>query len=248
MARRHVGQDALVEPRVVAVEQQMDGRRLPIAPGAPAHLVELDFVERHVVEHHVADVGDVHALAERTRGHQDRKRVGAEQILDTLAFAAREARVVEADERRHLRGMFAQVAGHCHGLFARVDEHDGLLPRGNEIRQVVVARGHVAAVVEREVGAVGAVVDAHVDGQLAPDGANAFVVGRCRERQHRGVAQARNGFPDGCVSLALAGARQADMVRLVDDHEFHALSERERIGMPCQKLRRGQRDVDAAIG
>ncbi len=247
VARRHVGQDALVQPRILAVEQQMDGCRLAVAPRAAAHLVELDLVKRHVIEHHMADVGDVHALAERARGHQHRKRVGAEQILDALALAAREARVVETDERGHLRGVFAQVASHRDGLFARIDEHDGLLPRRHEVRQVVVARRHVAAIVEREVGPVGAVVDAHVDGQLAPDGVDAFVVGRGGEREHRGVAQAGHGLADGGVGLTLAGTRQADVVRLVDDDELHALGEGERIGVPRQKLRGGQGNVHAAV-
>ena len=38
------------------------------------------------------------------------------------------------------------------------------------------------------------------------------------------------------------------MVRLVDHHELDAPGVGERIGMPCQELGRGQRDVHAAVG
>ena len=36
----------------------------PIAPGAPAHLVELDLVKRHVVENDMPDVRDIYSLSE----------------------------------------------------------------------------------------------------------------------------------------------------------------------------------------
>ena len=166
----------------------MHAGRLAVASGAARHLVEFYLVEGHVVQHHMADVRDIHALAERAGGDEHQKRVGAEQLLDALALAARQARVVEADERRHLRRVLAQRAGDGHGLLAGVHEHHRLLAGCHQVGQVVVAAGHVAAVVQAQVRAIGGVEHACVDGQLAAHGLGALVVGRGGEREHRGVA------------------------------------------------------------
>ena len=89
MIGRHVLQDAVVVFHVRAPEQQMHARVLAVAPRTPAHLVELDLVVRQLEEHDVADVRNVHALAERRRGHEHRDRARAEQLLDTRALGAR---------------------------------------------------------------------------------------------------------------------------------------------------------------
>ena len=206
-----------------------------------------------MVQHHVADVGDVHALAESGRGHQHRQRVGAEQLFDTLALGACEARVVEADERRQLGHPLAQSARHGNRLLARVHVDDRLAARRDEIRQVVVAVLEVALVVHLEVGTRSRVVHAGVHRQLALDGGRHLVVGRGRKRQHRGslaagLGQLRNGGADGGVGHALARLRQADMVRLVHHDEAHAARGRELVSVPRKELGRGQHDVVGAVG
>lgn len=131
---RHVLQDAVVVLHVRAPEQQMHARVLAVAPRTAAHLIELDLVVRQLEEHDVADVGNVHALAERRRGHEHRDRARAEQLFDARALGARKARVVEADERCHLWHAFAQVAGERHRLLARGHVDDALLALRDERR------------------------------------------------------------------------------------------------------------------
>ena len=82
----------------------MHARWRAIATRAPAHLVELDFVIRQVVQHDVADIGDVDAFAKRRCGNEHRQMPLAEQVFDTLAFGARQPGIVEADHEGHLRG------------------------------------------------------------------------------------------------------------------------------------------------
>ena len=105
---------------------------LPVAARAAAHLVELDLVERQVVQHHVADVGDVHPFAEGRCRHEHRQRVRAEQLFDALALRARKACVVEADERCQLRHPLAQSARHGHRLLARIHVDHRLAARCHE--------------------------------------------------------------------------------------------------------------------
>ncbi len=106
----------------------MNRRGLAVAPRAAAHLVELDLVERQVVEHHVPDVGDVDPFTERGGRDEDHEVVVAEQILDHLAFATRKARVVKADEARELGDAAAQHARQRDRLLARVHVDDGFSP------------------------------------------------------------------------------------------------------------------------
>ena len=60
-------EDHPVELRVFRAEEQVHGGRIAVAATAAAQLIELDLPHRQVVEHHVPDVRDVHALAERAR-------------------------------------------------------------------------------------------------------------------------------------------------------------------------------------
>ena len=103
MIRRGVGQDALVDGGVSAPVEQMYPRRLPIAPGPTAHLVELHVAEGQMVQHHVPDVGDIHPFSEGRGGHEHLQVVATEQLLDALALVAGEPRVVEADHAGELR-------------------------------------------------------------------------------------------------------------------------------------------------
>ncbi len=77
-------EDQLVEPGVPVPEEGVDVRGRPVTTGPPRHLVELHRVERHVVVHDVADVRDVHTLAERARRHHARHVTLPERLLDRV--------------------------------------------------------------------------------------------------------------------------------------------------------------------
>ncbi len=244
---RHVGKQPIVDRLILAAEQQMHARRGAVTARSAAHLIEFDLVERHMVHDHMAYVRDVDAFAERRGRNEDQQLIVAEQLLDATTVRARKARIVETDEGSDLRCLLAQAARQDDGLLARVHEHDRLLARCHQVRQVIVARGDAATVVEHEVRTPRPVVNACLDGQLALDGGQAVIVGRRGERQHARVAQTRYRTPDARVGFALAGVRKPDVVRLVDDHEANAPRDGEGVGVPIKELRRGQHDVDAAV-
>ena len=185
MVGRHVSQDVLVDAGIGAPEQKMDARRPAVTPRTTAHLVKLDLVERQVVEHHMADVGNVDALSKRGGGHEHFERICSEQLLDALALGAGEACVVEADQRSHLRHALAQRPRHRHGSLAGVHVNDGLLTAGHEVGKIVVAILEVAPIVHLEVGTRSRIAHAHVHWQLAPDSVGNIVASRSGERKHR---------------------------------------------------------------
>ena len=63
-------EQALVNASVTRRIEQVNHGRLPVATGASAHLVELNAAKRHVIEHDMADIGQVHALT-KGRGRND---------------------------------------------------------------------------------------------------------------------------------------------------------------------------------
>lgn len=146
----------------------MDRGGLAVAAGAAAHLVELDGAERHVVEHDVADVWQVDALAERARGDDARERAGAERLLHAVALLAREAGIVERNALAQLGVCLPQRAGKHDGLLARVHVAHALLARARDRDERGLAVMQLALVVEHEVGAARVVHDDVVDaGKLA---------------------------------------------------------------------------------
>ena len=225
----------------------MHARVFAVAPRTAAHLVELDLVVRQLEEHDVADVGNVHALAERRRGHEHRNRARAEQLLDARALGARKARVVEADERRHLRHAFAQVAGERHRLLARGHVDDALLSLCDERRQVVAAIAQVALVDHVEVRAHGVVHHVPRHRKHAVDVAGDSLVRGCRKREHDRVAHLRDSASELRICGAMARARKADVVSLVNHDEADAAGSRELGGVAYKELRRCEHDVDRAI-
>ena len=129
----------------------MDHGGLSITAGTPAHLVELDGAKRHVVEHDMADIGQVDALA-KGRGRNDAAEASvSECLLHTAAIGTRKPGVIERDAGRAIGHALAQRLGKRHGLVARVDVDDGLLPRCHDGHQTVLAARKIAVVLELQV-------------------------------------------------------------------------------------------------
>ena len=57
-------EQALINTSVTRRIEQVNHGRLPIAAGTATHLVKLNRAKRHVVEHDMADIGQVDALTE----------------------------------------------------------------------------------------------------------------------------------------------------------------------------------------
>ncbi len=125
--------------------------RAPIAAGAAAHLVELDGAEGHVVQHHMADVRQVDALAKRRRRDYARKVAGAKRALHGSAVGAGEAGVVIRDPRPELGHAPAKSTAQRDGLLARVDVDHAFLTARNDGDQAVLSAAEVALVFELEV-------------------------------------------------------------------------------------------------
>lgn len=85
----------------------MDHGGLSVATGASAHLVKLNRAKRHVVEHDMANIGKVDALA-KGRGRDDAAEASVtKRLLYAMAVGARKARVVKGDMRRVVGNAFA---------------------------------------------------------------------------------------------------------------------------------------------
>lgn len=160
--------------------------------------------------------------AERRRGHEHRNRTRTEQLLDARALGTRKTRVVEADERRHLRHAFAQVAGERHRLLARGHVDDALLALRDERRQVVTSIAQVALVDHVEVRAHGVVHHVPRHGEHAVDVAGDSLVRSCRKREHNRVAHLRDSASELRICGAMARARKADVMSLVNHDEADA--------------------------
>ena len=248
MIRRGVGQDALVDGGVPAPVEQMHPRRLPIAPGPAAHLVELHVAEGQMIQHHVPDVGNVDPFPEGRGGHEHLQVVATEQLLDALALVAGEPRVVEADHAGELRHPPAQHARERHGMLAGVHIDDGLLARGHQGGQIVVAVRDVSLVVQVQVVASRLVDDRVLNGQYRIDVVGHGVVGRGGHREHHGVSEPGQRPVELGVGHALAGLGLADVVRFVHDDEPDAPRGRQLVGVEHEVLRRGEHDIETPVG
>ena len=111
MRGRCIVQNACVELRIALAEQQMDLCWLPVTSRTTSHLVELHFAERQVVQHHMANAGNVDPFAKGRGCHQHLQAALAEQRFHALSLGAREARVVETDKRGNVRLLLAEAAG-----------------------------------------------------------------------------------------------------------------------------------------
>lgn len=148
---RELGQNAIVVVHVALTEREVDGRRLAIAAGAAAHLVEFSIGERHCVQHHMAHIGNIDALAKRRRAHEHAEHVVAEQLFDAGALFTRKPSVVEADLHGDMRCERAKYARDVDRHSARVHIHDGLLARRDDIRQIRFFVACIAMVIKQQV-------------------------------------------------------------------------------------------------
>ena len=129
----------------------MDHGGLTIAAGTSAHLVELDGAKRHVVEHDMADIGQVDTLAKGGGRNDAAEASVSECLLHATAIGTRKPRVIERDMGCAIGHTLAQRLGERHGLVARIDVNDGLLPRRHDRHQTVLAARKVAVVLELQV-------------------------------------------------------------------------------------------------
>ena len=207
----------------------MNHGRLAVATGASAHLVELDGAKGHVVEHDMADIGQVHALT-KGRGRNDATEVSVtKRFLYAAAIGTREPGVIERDMGRTVWHAFAQRLGERHGLVARIDVNDGLLPRRHDRHQTILAARKVAVVLEPQV-----LAHRLVD-HRASNRQHAGKLGHDRSR--RGGRRSHNnrvaqGFEDiGHVEIgaAVAALGKAGVVRLIDNDKADAARTREAV-------------------
>ena len=124
--RRRVEIDQeLVERAIVLAVEQVNAARRAVAPGAPGLLIELGEIEVEMVEHDVAHVGQVDALAERRGRDDDAQPALAKEPLDLRALGVRHPAVIE----HHLVAeLFAQPLARPSSPRARVAVDDALLP------------------------------------------------------------------------------------------------------------------------
>ncbi len=75
----------LVDARIAIAKEQVDRRITTIATRPAGHLVELDVIERQVIQDDMLDIGNVDTLAEGARGDDAAQLPFPEGILDSLA-------------------------------------------------------------------------------------------------------------------------------------------------------------------
>ena len=85
----------------------MDHGGLAIATGAAAHLVKLNAAKRHVIEHDMANIGKVDALAKGGCRDDAAEAAVSKRLLYAMTVGARKARVVKGDMRRTVGNAFA---------------------------------------------------------------------------------------------------------------------------------------------
>ena len=197
-----------------------------------------------MVEHHVPDVGQVHALAERRGRHDALKRAGAECLLDASAVLAREARMVERDGMGELGHAFAKRARELGRLVTRVDIDHGLLPRRHDGNEAVLAGREVAVVLELEVLTDGLIND-HTTGIKKPANlVRCASIGRRGHGKDRRAAQTLEHMRKLKVRAPLARPSPGGMMRFVHHDEAHAPRLGETLRVDGEKLRRGEHDVE----
>ena len=86
----------LVDAGITARVKQMDASRGTITSSTTAHLVEFGRTKGHVVQHHVADIGQVHALTERRCGDDAGEYTVTKRRFDDGAIGPAEAGVVKS--------------------------------------------------------------------------------------------------------------------------------------------------------
>ena len=85
----------------------MDYGGLAVAAGTSAHLVELDGAKRHVVEHDMADIGQVDTLAKGGGRNDAAEAAVSKRFFYAMAVGARKASVIERDTGRTVGNAFA---------------------------------------------------------------------------------------------------------------------------------------------
>ena len=75
----------LVDARIAIAKEQVDRRIATITTRPAGHLVELDVIERQVIQDDMLDIGNVDTLAEGARGDDAAQLPFPEGILDSLA-------------------------------------------------------------------------------------------------------------------------------------------------------------------
>ena len=224
----------------------MDHGGLAIAAGTSAHLVELDGAKRHVVEHDMADIGQVDTLAKGGGRNDAAEASVSECFLHATAIGTRKPRVIERDMGCAIGHTLAQRLGERHGLVARIDVNDGLLPRRHDRHQTVLAARKVAVVLELQV-----LAHRLVD-HRASDRQHAGKLGHDRSR--RGGRRSHNdrvaqGFEDiGHVKIGatVAALGKAGVVCLIDNDKADAARTRETVTVDRQELGRREHDTGAA--
>ncbi len=220
----------------------------PVAACPTRHLVELDIVEGQVVEHDVADIGDVNALAKGARRDDHAHVAGPEGVLNRMADRAGEPPVVERRVPREFGYAFAQKARKPHGSIPRVDVDHRLAARCGQPQDLFVLVGAGASVLDSKVVAHGGVEHDGVDPERLSDRGGHIVRGGRGDGQHSGSAKYLERFSQSRVRRPVTGPRAPDVVRLVDDHEAHAAALGESCRMEVKELGRGQNDVERAVG
>ena len=243
----HLLERRFVDLGVFAGVEQMHARRSAVTPSAAAHLVKLDFVVGQMVKHHMADIGNVDAFAERRRGDERCQVTIAEHLLDARALLTRKACVVEADHERQLRHLAAQRSRERHRAGTGVDVHNRLLAAGHQVGKVVFARLRPATIVDVKVRAVCLVEHASLDGQLRGDVASDDAACCRGQREHGRIAEPFECGVELGVGRAVARFRHADVMGLVDDDEADAARPRQVVDMQSQELGSRQHDVARAV-
>ena len=85
----------------------MDHGGMAIATGAAAHLVKLNAAKRHVIEHDMANIGKVDALAKGGCRDDAAEAAVSKRLLYAMAVGARKASVIERDTGRTVGNAFA---------------------------------------------------------------------------------------------------------------------------------------------